>query len=403
MVPALHALFHQITIKRVSASVECVYSAHNGSCWAAPHGNTPILNKSISALLFAILITNAYTLPGTADNLSVAIPAHGDSSTSFPDKPVNETPNSIHSPQVALALGGGGVRGAAHIGVLRVLEQEGIPIDYIVGNSMGAVVGGLHNAGVPLDNIQSILSDGSFVSAYLPRFLWCRIMLAPIKSVLHTSRTRPYAGLLSGAKLKSVIDDLLPNPNILVEDLKCPFSSIAVSLIDGQAHVLSKGRVDDVVRASATLPLLLRPVPIGDHLYVDGGIRNNLPTTEARRSGAKLVISVEIDNDLTPVPAEQFKSFRKVFDRVMNATIEQLDEDQVNGADVIIRPELVNIPILSKDKKFVDQATQAGEVAARNALPRIREMLRQSGLATRSTTTNLEIATPRNPQAPNNL
>ncbi len=404
--PALHALFHQITIKRVSASVECVYSAHNGSCWAAPHGNTQILNKSIAALLFAILITNVYTLPGTADdNLSVAVPApdHGDSRTSFPDKPVNETSNSIHSPQVALALGGGGVRGSAHIGVLRVLEQEGIPIDYIVGNSMGAVVGGLHNAGVPLDNIQSILSDGSFVSAYLPRFLWCRIMLTPIQSVLHINRTRPYAGLVSGARLKSVIDDLLPNPNIRVEDLKCPFSSIAVNLIDGQAHVLSKGRVDDVIRASATLPLLVRPVRIGNDLYVDGGIRHNLPTTEARRSGAKLVISVEIDNDLTPVPAEQFKSFRKVFDRVMNATIEQLDEDQINGADVVIRPELVNIPILSKDKKFVDQATQAGEVAARNALPRIREMLRQSGLATRSTTTNLEIATPRNPQALNNL
>lgn len=360
-----------------------MYSAHNGSCWAAPHGNTQILNKSITAtaLLLAILITNVYTLPGTADNLSVTVPAHGDLSKAVPDQPVNKTSNSIHSPQVALALGGGGVRGAAHIGVLRVLEQEGIPIDYIVGNSMGAVVGGLHNAGVPLDSIQSILSDGTFVSAYLPRFLWCRIMLAPIQSVVHTNRKRSYAGLVSGARLKSVIDDLLPNPNIRVEDLKCPFSSIAVSLIDGQAHVLSKGRVDDVVRASATLPLLLRPVLIGDDLYVDGGIRNNLPTTEARRSGAKLVISVEIDNDLTPVPAEQFKSFRKVFDRVMNATIEQLDEDKVNGADVVIRPELVNIPILSKDRKFVDQATRAGEVAARNALPRIREMLRQSGLA----------------------
>jgi NTE family protein len=141
----------------------------------------------------------------------------------------------------------------------------------------------------------------------------------------------------------------------------------------------------------------MQPVPIGEHLYVDGGIRNNLPTAEARHSGAKLVISVEIDNDLKPVPAKQFTSFRKVFDRVVNANIEQLDEDKVNGADIVIRPELINIPILSKDKKYVEEATRAGEVAARLALPRILERLQQSGIDTRNKSANLEFAAPKEP------
>lgn len=295
--------------------------------------------------------------------------------------PVLASDNEAPRPKVALALGGGGVRGAAHIGVLRVLEREGIPIDYVVGNSMGAVVGGLHCANVPLDKIQSVLSDGSLVSAYLPRFLWCRILFGPLRNVFYMGRDKPYAGLVSGEKLKAIIDDLLPDPNMKVEDLKVPFSSIAVNLIDGQAHVLSEGRLDDVLRASATIPLLLRPVPIDGNLYVDGGIRNNLPTGEARRSGADIVISVEIDNDMKPVAAKQFTSYRTVFDRVMNATLEQLDEDKVHGADIVVRPELVNIPILSKDWRYVDEAVSKGEAAAIKVLPRIRERLQQLGIA----------------------
>jgi NTE family protein len=284
------------------------------------------------------------------------------------------------TPIVALALGGGGVRGAAHIGVLRVLQKEGIPIDYVVGNSMGAVVGGLYCAGVSLDKIQSVMSDGSLVRAYLPHFLWCRIMLNPLASFIHFGKQKPYAGLVSGSKLKKLIDSLLPDANVRVESLKIPFAAIAVSLIDGQAHVLSDGRVDEIVRASATIPMLLRPVPIGNHLFIDGGVRNNLPTNEARHSGAKVVISVEIDNDMKPVPPEEFSSFQSVFDRVVNATLEQLDEDKIHGADIVIRPELINIPILSKDKNYVDEAVRQGEMAARKELPRILAVLRQAGV-----------------------
>lgn len=315
------------------------------------------MKKSFCSIVIAIFTANIAFLPALASD------------------------SAVPHPKVALALGGGGVRGAAHIGVLRVLEREGIPIDYVVGNSMGAVVGGLHCAGVPLDKVQSVLSDGSLVSAYLPHFLWCRMLLAPIRNVFYLGRKKPYAGLISGEKLKTIIDKLLTNPDIKVQDLKVPFSSIAVNLIDGQAHVLSEGRLDNVLRASATIPLLLQPVPIDGNLYVDGGIRNNLPTGEARHSGADLVISVEIDNDMKPVAAEEFTSYRTVFDRVMNATLEQLDEDKVHGADIVIRPELVNIPILSKDRRFVDEAVSKGEAAAQKVIPRIRERLQQLGIA----------------------
>lgn len=293
----------------------------------------------------------------------------------------DSVPENKNRVNVALALGGGGVRGAAHIGVLRVLEREGIPVDYVVGNSMGAVVGGLYCAGVPLDRLQRIMSDGSLVEAYLPHFLWCRIMLKPLADLITLARKKPYAGLVDGSKLKRLIDELLPNPKMSVEELRIPFAAIAVSLIDGQAHVLSAGRITDVVRASATIPMLLQPVPIDGHLYVDGGVRNNLPTNEARHSGAKIVISVEIDSDMKPVPAEQFRSFQTVFDRVVNATLEQLDEDKINGADIVIRPELVNVPILSKDRRYADEAVRQGELATMREVPRIRKLLMEKGIA----------------------
>jgi len=295
--------------------------------------------------------------------------------------------------RVALALGGGGVRGAAHVGVLRVLQREGIPVDFVVGNSMGAVVGGLYCAGVPLDKIQAILSDGSLVEAYLPHFLWCRIIFKPLTDLFYLIGKKPYAGLVDGNKLKNIIDKLLPEPDMRLEELKTPFAAIGVSLIDGKAHVLSKGLISDVLRASATIPMLLRPVPIDGHLYVDGGVRNNLPTNEARHSGAKIVISVEIDSDMKPVPAEQFTSFQTVFDRVVNATLEQLDEDKICGADIIIRPKLVNVPILSKDKKYVDEAVKEGELAALRELPRIRKLLVETGVIAKTTEIQEEEAT----------
>lgn len=205
-------------------------------------------------------------------------------------------------------------------------------------------------------------------------------MFQPISDLLHIGRKKPYAGLISGDRLKKIIDQLLPDKNMRAENLTTPFAAMAVSLIDGKAHLLSEGRIDDIVRASATIPMLLRPVPIGDHLYIDGGVRNNLPTNEARHSGAKVVISVEIDSDMKPVPPENFTSFQTVFDRVVNATLEQLDEDKVNGADIVIRPELINIPILSKDKKYVEEAVRQGEMATRKQLPCIKALLRQAGI-----------------------
>jgi len=226
-----------------------------------------------------------------------------------------------------------------------------------------------------------MMSDGALVQAYLPHFLWCRIMLKPVTDLLYLTRKKPYAGLVDGTKLKKLIDSLLPDPTMKLEHLEKPFSAVAVSLIDGQAHVLSEGSISDVVRASATIPMLLRPVPIAGHLYVDGGVRNNLPTNEARHSGAKIVISVEIDSDMKPVPADQFTSFQTVFDRVVNATLEQLDEDKIHGADIVIRPELVNVPILSKDKRYVEEAVRQGELAALKELPRIRKLLSEKGVS----------------------
>ena len=278
-------------------------------------------------------------------------------------------------PRLALALGGGGIRGAAHIGVLKVFEKEGIPVDYVVGNSMGALVGGLFCAGVPLERIQSVLSDGSMQKAYLPKSLWMRIMVKPILGLF---RGNSYAGLISGRKFEKIINSMIPENVKNVEDLKIPFSCIAFNLIDGKTHLLSKGPINKLIRASASIPLLLKPVEIDDGLYLDGGIRNNLPTHEARQSGAPVVVSVEIDSDFSPIPSKNFCSYSKILDRVVNATLDEIDREKVEAADIVIRPKLVNIPLLSKDRQYVNEAVHQGEVAAEAVLPKIKELLKQA-------------------------
>lgn len=157
--------------------------------------------RSIFTFICAALVANNSLLPAIAE-------------PSVKEQIQVREQDTRKTPIVALALGGGGVRGAAHIGVLKVLHKEGIPIDYVVGNSMGAVVGGLYCAGVSLDKLQSVMSDGSLVRAYLPHFLWCRIMLNPLASLIHFGKQKPYAGLVNGSKLKKLIDSLLPDANV---------------------------------------------------------------------------------------------------------------------------------------------------------------------------------------------
>lgn len=319
--------------------------------------------------------------PRTAGTVMFTTKQKADASKTSTDI-VNETPlesrhlapSNSHRPTVAIALGGGGVRGASHIGVLRVLREANIPIDYVVGNSMGAIVGGLFAAGVSLDDIEKIMEDKSLKEAYFPCSVAKKLLTKPLDKILHPFR-KHYAGLWSGNKLSEFFETKFPKGVENVEDTPIPFSAVATNLIDGKAYRISNGKLSLAMRASSSIPPYLQPVAIDDKVFVDGGMRANLPASAARDTGADIVIAVLVDEPLRPVPAKRFRHLHSIAERIGDVMLAVADARQLPFADVIVNPDVSGLPVLNGDAEDARKAILAGEAAARKALPEIQRKL----------------------------
>ena len=274
---------------------------------------------------------------------------------------------------MALALGGGGVRGAAHVGVLRIFEQEKIPIDYIVGNSMGSVVGGLYAAGVGVDDLRKESNFRDFRKAYVPTFT-AKAFKLPLSTFWAPFRTGPI-GVMSGHKYQNFLEKLIPKGKEKFESLNIPFSVVVTNLLDGQAYRISEGDLATAMRASSSLAPLIRPVKIGDKLCVDGGVRANLPASAARDTGADVVIAVMVDDSLRNVTEKSLRHYRSIAERQADIVLTVTDEHQLQFADIVISPDVSGIDIFSKKKEDITRALKAGEIAARKALPLIRQKM----------------------------
>lgn len=278
---------------------------------------------------------------------------------------------------VALALGGGGARGAAHIGVLKVLQREGIPIDYIVGNSMGAIIGGFYASGSTPEELEKRALDGSIRKAYMPGGIPPRLLMAPIIKV-RSLFTKEYAGLFTGKKFEKYLRDIIPDDQEDLEHTKIRFSAVATNLLDGRSYRLSKGDLPRAMRASASISPLLQPVEIDDKLYVDGGVRTNLPAFSARDTGADIVIAVLVDEPLVQEPKKRFRSIKNTTIRLADIVLAVTDAHQLKFADVVVSPNVQGISILSNKKSDYKRAIAEGEKATERALPEIRKLLGMS-------------------------
>lgn len=281
-------------------------------------------------------------------------------------------------PRVALALGGGGTRGAAHVGVLRVLEQEGIPIDCIAGTSMGAVVGGLYSAGLPIAAIEDKFLKGSLLRAFLTVPLSVRLAAIPIFALPHAVGFHPYDGLYKGNKFATFLNTSVPESSKNIEDLRLPFAAVALNLLDGKVYSLRQGNLGRCLQASSAVPLLRRPVPLAGGLFIDGGVIANLPVKQARDMGADFVIAVDVDECFEAVPERTFHAIGSVGHRVLTLHLSKVDEPQVAAADVVIHPNVNGIGLISTRVRDTKAAISAGEEAARLAIPIIRQKLKNA-------------------------
>jgi NTE family protein len=329
-------------------------------------------NKKNASLLMAFLstVTLAGGSAGAAGNLVETTAADNTEAHLF--KPIVRT----GKPKVGLALGGGGARGAAHIGALKVLEEAGIKFDYVTGTSVGSVVGGLYCAGVHPDEMQYCFESGEVMRKFMTIPLWFRIVAAPALYVPRLLGAKPYDGLYKGSAFREYLLRRLPEEDQTIENLPIPFSAVAFNLVDGKPYMIRKGSLGHAMQASCAVPSLRKPVEIEGHLLSDGGIYCNLPVKQCREMGAEFVIAINIDQPFDEQPLETFRKPGSVARRMISWALYDIDKPQAALADVTIHPNTEGISLLSTKKSDAVRALAAGEKAARDALPEIKEKLK---------------------------
>lgn len=294
--------------------------------------------------------------------------------------PVWSNDFSIKRGKVGLALGGGGTRGFAHIGVLRVLKEHNIPIDLVIGSSMGSIVGGLFSAGISCDQIEKTLMSDEFSSASELSVGKIDLVVMPISVVPRALVKKSFSGLHKGNKIADFLNSKLPNGMTKIEQLPTKFGAVVFNLLDGKSHVLRTGDIGRALQASSAVPELRQPVPWQGMLLVDGGVTDNLPCLLARDAGADILIAVNVDERLYPLDANTFKAIGSVSNRCVTANLARLDGDEEKFADVVIHPEVSSIRLLSRNKLDMERAIKAGEKAAREAIPAIIKALEKIGI-----------------------
>ncbi len=288
-------------------------------------------------------------------------------------------PKGERKAKVALVLGGGGTRGAAHVGVLKVLQQEKIPIDLVVGTSMGAIVGGFYCAGLPIEKIEKMFVDRSLMRAYMTVPLLVRLITSPVMSMPRLFY-HPYDGLYWGIRFRRYLNSKLPDNEKHIQDLHIPYAAVAVDLTDGQPHVITNGRLSYAMQASSAVPGLRKPVQIDERLFVDGGVLENVPVEQATDLGADIVIAVNVDERMERLPLRTFRKMGSVSKRVVTMQLELLDREHLGKACAVIHPDVNGIGLLSTKRVDAVTAIRRGEEAAREALPVIRRCLEDKGV-----------------------
>jgi len=263
--------------------------------------------------------------------------------------PAPATPQPPPKPRIALVLGGGAARGFAHVGVIRELEQEKIPIDLVVGTSVGSLIGAIYAA-----DLDSFDLEWTAFKLQKDDLLDYGVLSAVMGM-----------GLARGDKLEEFVKSRVKVANI--EDLRIPFAAVATDLNWGTKVVLDRGSVARAVRASSAIPGVFQPVQHMGKILVDGGVVDNIPISVARAKGADIVVAVDISEN---VGNTNITNLVDVMIQATNIMFALNVAHSKKDADVLIAPKVGDVGMLDFTQK--KRCMQAGIEAARAAAPAIR-------------------------------
>jgi len=278
-------------------------------------------------------------------------------------------------PEVGLVLSGGGARGAAHIGVLKVLRELRIPVDYIVGTSMGSIIGGLYASGMSIEEIEDALKNIDWNAAFQDKldrkdrsFRRKRdddFYLMEMTPGFRDGELIFPSGVVQGQKIDLILKSLtLPVAHVTdFDELSIPYRAVASDIVTGEAIALGNGDLALAMRASMSVPSALSPVEIEGRLLVDGGVANNLPVDVARQLGADIVIAVDISTPLKE--RAEINSMFSITGQLSGLLTRRNTEAQINSLtdnDILIVPDLGGITTAEFSR--VTEAVPTGAIAA---------------------------------------
>ncbi|GGD51728.1 patatin-like phospholipase family protein [Muriicola marianensis] len=294
--------------------------------------------------------------------------------------------DSLKVPKVGLVLSGGGAKGLAHIGALKVIEEAGVRIDYIGGTSMGAIVGALYASGFSANQLDSLFRRTNLtelIQDNLPR---------DAKTFYEKEASERYAltlpfndfklsfpqGLSSGQNIYNALVRMLYHVKDIRDfnDLKIPFFCIATNVETGKQVMLNKGYLPEAILASGTFPSLFQPSEVDGEVLIDGGVLNNYPVEELRALGADVVIGVDVQHglrDRTSLSSAteillQINNFRTIKDMARKSGL----------TDIYIKPDMDNFSVIDFQRK--DTIINTGEEVARRHLEELKELASRQGI-----------------------
>ena len=294
-------------------------------------------------------------------------------------------------PKIGLVLGGGGAKGAAEVGVLKVLEEAGIKPDYICGTSIGSIVGGLYAAGYSAAELETMFQTQEWLSLLTDRS--SSLANEPYKvdnDVTYIfgfpiiDRKAKGLGVMKGSSIEHMLDSMVCAKGCKdFQSLKIPFCCVAADIRSGTEVILREGSLARAMRASMAIPAIFKPVEIDDRKLVDGGMLNNLPVDVCREMGADIIIAVDLQqNEQKPRPQTDMSVLTSIADLVglggiLNWITNRPDIEKYNAnrqkVDIYIHPVL-DADVTSFGNKTAARMIQQGADAAHKLLPSLTKL-----------------------------
>ena len=283
------------------------------------------------------------------------------------------TASANYTPKIGLTLSGGGAKGAAHIGVLKVMEEVGIPIDCVAGTSMGAIIGGMYALGYSPDEMEQIIRSvnwDEYISDYIDRSsmsfemkrkataLWTEIPFNSAKNI-KIRNTLP-GGFISGNNILNLFNSLCVgyNREMDFDKLPLPFACVATDIVTGEQVNFRHGVLAQCMRASMAIPGVFAPVRIGDKVLIDGGMLDNFPVDVCKEMGADIVIGVTVSNKYKP--ADEVNALPQLVEMLTVLVTQNKAGENRELCRIFIHPDVEGYSSMSFDAESIDTLIERG-------------------------------------------